>query len=162
MFGEMASQRRCPRLLASAAPAAALALACAPLAGCGGSGSGQPQYVAAADAICSTQLAQLNRLPQPTTPTEAVSYLPEAITIMRRETAELATVRPDAAHRAQLADALAGARALAATLARLLHQLRSGTILELSSFVQVQSQSEALRAQIDAHFRRADLARCVE
>ncbi len=163
MFGEMVRQS------SSAVPRCACALlifgiASGLLAGCGNSGSSPaasspPKYVAAADAICTSQLTLLNELPQPSTPDQAVSYLPKAITIIRRETGQLAAIRPAASIQKPFAAALGDARQLASVLARFLHQHRTG-IVEVSTFGQVQAQSGALRAEVDAHFREAGLARC--
>jgi hypothetical protein len=138
-----------------------LGAVCLLLAGCGGSGSSTPKYVAAGNAICSEQLAQLNKLPQPTTPEQAVAYLPQAVAIMQRETTRLAALELPASKRAQFQAALAGTRQLASVLRGVLRKLRSG-VIEISAFAQVQAQSDALRADIDAHLRQAGLARCAQ
>jgi uncharacterized protein involved in exopolysaccharide biosynthesis len=139
-----------------------LGVACVGLvAGCGGAASSTPKYVAAANAICTEQLAQLGRLPQPTTPEQAVSYLPRALAIMRRETTGLASLDPVGSGRAQLAAALADTQQLAAVLRRFLDQLQAG-IVEINTLSQVQTQANELRSQIDTHFRQAGLARCAE
>jgi hypothetical protein len=80
---------------------ALLGVVALPLAGCGGSAVKPSAYVAAGDAICSSQLAQLNRLPRPTTPEGAVSYLPQARTIIQRERGRLAALDPPSPMRAQ-------------------------------------------------------------
>jgi len=143
------------------------------LAGCGGSGgsttapatpssaSSSPAYVAAADAICSRQLAQLNKLPRPTTPEGALTYLPRALPIMRREVTSLETVKAPASEQAQFAAGLATARKLSTLLGDLLHKLHSG-IVEVSALTELQTQTEALRGNLDAHFRGAGLAQCGE
>jgi hypothetical protein len=90
-----------------------------------------------------------------------VSYLPKALMIMQRETNGLAALDPPASERAQVAAGLASARQLAALLRRFLHELRGG-LVELSTFAQVQTQTGTYRADLDAHFRQAGLARCAE
>jgi hypothetical protein len=140
---------------------ALLGAACLLLAGCGGSGSSTPKYVAAGNVICAEQLTQLNRLSQPTTPEQAVTYLPQALAIMQRETTRLTALELPASKRAQFQAALAGTRQLAAILHGVLHKLHSG-LIEISAFAQVQAQSDALKAQIDAHLRQAGLARCAQ
>jgi hypothetical protein len=137
---------------------AALSLAAGVLAGCGGSGP-PPRYAANGDAICARQLAALHRLPQPTTPEQAVSYLPHALTIMARERAGLQALAAPAGRRAALTAALSDSRQLAAILTHFLRHLRSGMV-ELDVFSQVQRSSDALRAQLDADFRHAGLGAC--
>jgi|GEM_PF-2552659 len=147
--------------------------ACLLLAGCGGSSgstaapskassvSSSPTYVAAADAICSRQLALLNQLPRPTTPEGALTYLPQALPIMHREVTALETLKAPASEQAQFTAGLATARKLSTLLGDLLHKLHSG-IVELSALTGLQTQSEALRADLDAHFRSAGLTQCGE
>jgi hypothetical protein len=151
----------------------AIAGACLLIAGCGGSGgstsapagassaSSSPAYVAAADTICSRQLSQLNKLPRPTTPEGALTYLPRALPIMQREVTALTAVKAPASEQAQFAAGLATARQLSTLLGSLLHKLHSG-IVEVSSLTELQAQTEALRAVLDAHFRSAGLTRCGE
>jgi len=145
--------------------------ACLLLAGCGGSGgstpttstaqsaSTSPTFVAAADAICSRQLAQLNTLPRPTTPEGALTYLPQALAPMRREVTALETLKAPASEQAQFAAGLASARELSTVLGDLLHKLRSG-IVEIAALTGLQTQSEVLRADISAHFHSAGLTQC--
>jgi hypothetical protein len=135
-------------------------VACGVFGGCGSAASAPPAYVAAANAICAVQRAQLNKLSTPTTAGQAIVYLPRAIAIMRRETEQLATLDPVAPKRAQFAAALASTRRLADALTSFLHQLRSG-VVELSAYTQVQAESTALSAEINRHFRQAGLTRCV-
>src|SRR5271166_2389301 len=96
------------------------------IAGCAGSASPPPAYVAAADAICSAQLAQLNRLRAPTTPEQAISYLPQAVAIIGRERSGLAALDPPAALRAEVDAGLAGQGQLATLLRHISEELRSG------------------------------------
>lgn len=138
------------------------------LTGCGSSHpsspdptSPSPAFAAAADAVCSRQLAQLNTLTRPTTAEAAVSYLPHALSVMRAELRQLSALHPPASERVAFAGALAGEQRLTALLGRFLHELRSA-IVELGSFARAQAQSDALRADIDAHFRQAGLAHCVQ
>ncbi len=146
-----------------------LAVAVLPLAGCGGSsssssrgpGSSPPAYVAQGNAICTQELARLNALTRPTTPDQAVIYLPKALRIMERETARLTALNPPASEPRELSAGLASARQLTALLHRFLDTLRGG-LVELRTFGQVQTQSATLRADLDAHFRRAGLERCAE
>jgi len=143
-----------------------MGVACLLLAGCGGSrsaphASAPPAYLASANAICSVQLAKLNRLPQPATPEGATSYLPKALAIMHSEQTQLTALRLPANKEAQLKAGLSSAGELASVLSGLLHKLRSG-IVEISSFGQVQARSDALKADADAHFRQAGLQRCAE
>jgi hypothetical protein len=144
--------------------------ACLLLAGCGASTSSHPAsapqaappaYVATGDAICAKQLTALNKLTQPSTPEGALSYLPKALTIMQRETGQLAVLDPSASRRAAFAAALASAHQLETVLRRFLRQMQAG-VVEISTFSKVQSQSEALRADINAHFRQAGLTRCAQ
>jgi hypothetical protein len=140
---------------------ALLGAVCLLVAGCGSSASSTPEYVAAGNAICAEQLAQFNRLPLPATPEQAVSYLPQALAIMQRETGRLAALDLPASKRAQFQAGLASSRQLATLLHGVLHKLRSG-VVEISAFAQVQAQSATLKADIDAHLRQAGLARCAQ
>lgn len=144
-------------------PIAPVALCCALLAGCGAgsSTSKAPQYVAQGNRICATQLAMLDRLPRPTTPEAAVAYLPHVLTIMHAESAQLRPLDPTRASRAELTAALTETERLSALLSRFLKRLHTG-VVELTTFGQVQTESNVLRSQIDADFRRAGLTRCVE
>ena len=65
-----------------------------------------------------------------------------------------------ASKRRDLEAALSTGRQLGVILVRFLHQLRAGTY-QLATFSQVQSQSVTLREQINVHFRKAGLTRCV-
>lgn len=154
---------------------ALLGLGCLPFAGCGGSASSSSpagsasspvvpasasaRYLAAGNAVCTKQLTQLNKLAQPTSAEQAVSYLPRALVIMQRETSGLTALDPPAPERAQVAAGLASAQQLAALLRRFLHELRGG-LVEISTFGRVQAQTGALRADVNAHFRLAGLTRC--
>jgi hypothetical protein len=136
------------------------------LAGCGGShsspsASAPPAYLASADAICSEQLGKLSRLPQPTTPEGATSYLPKALAIMQSEVSRLTALQVPADKQAQLKAGLASEGELSNVLRGLLHKLKSG-IVEISSFGELQARSDALKADVDAHFRQAGLERCAE
>ena len=139
-----------------------VALTCAALAGCGGSGEDAKvkKFIAAGNAICAQELAVLSKTPEPTSPQAAIGYLPKAIAIIQRQSARLEALSVPASKRADLAAALGTGRQLGVILVRFLHQLRSGTY-ELATFSQVQSQSVTLREQINAHFRKAGLTRCV-
>ncbi len=119
-----------------------------------------PAYIAAGNAICARQLAQLNGLARPHTPEQALGYLPRAVAIMHSESDSLAALHPPAGNAgAQLDAALASTRELAGTLARFLGRLRSGMI-DLSDFGTVQSRGIALHEQLDRQFRLAGLTRC--
>ena len=136
------------------------------LAGCGagshsGSTAATAPYVAQANRVCAAQLAQLNKLKRPTSPEQAIAYLPHVIAIMHSETTKLATLDPQGAPQSELAAALKTDGKLSALLSRFLHQLKTG-IVELTTFSQVQTESNALRQQLDAHFRRAGLSSCVQ
>jgi hypothetical protein len=136
-----------------------VSLACVLLAGCGGSTPQAPSYATAGNAICTEQAAQLGVLRKPATVEQAVAYLPSALAIMRRETARLGALDASGSPHARLDAALASTRALTALLARLLHELRGGMV-ELGELAAVQTQTTALRAQVDARFRQAGLPRC--
>lgn len=143
-----------------------MGVSCLLLAGCGGSStsphaSGPPSYLASANAICSVQLAKLDRLPQPTTPEGATSYLPKALAIMQSEQTQLTALQLPANREAQLKAGLASEGELASVLSGLLHKLRSG-IVAISSLGQIQARSDTLKADVDAHLRQAGLERCVE
>jgi hypothetical protein len=149
-------------------PIALLAVASVLLAGCAGStpsshgsASASAAYVARGEAICASELAKIDKLTRPTTPGEAVTYLPRVLRIMRRETRELVALEPPASQRAQLAASLEKTRQLAALLGRFLHELQSG-LVEISTFARIQGQSDALKADIDSSFRQAGLARCAQ
>jgi hypothetical protein len=131
------------------------------LAGCAGSAALPAAYVAAADTICTTQLAQLDRLPQPVTLDEAGTYIPQAIAILGREKSRLAALDPPARARAQLAAAVAGEGQLAGMLRHVSEELRSG-LVEVGTLSRVQAEGRTLRANINAHLREAGLARCVQ
>lgn len=118
-----------------------------------------PTYVAAANAICARELAQLDMLTRPTTAEQAVSYLPHAISIIHVETEQLAALDPPASGRAQFAAALASDRQLAALLSGFLQTLKTG-LVELGTFARVQARSNALRADIARQFRQAGLVGC--
>jgi hypothetical protein len=128
------------------------------LAGCAGSAAPPPAYVAAADVICTAQLAQLDRLPEPATPEQAVTYIPEAIAILEREQSRLAALEPPGRVRGQFAAGLAGQGQLAAML-HVSEELRSG-LVEVGTLSRAQAEGQTLRADINAHFRQAGLARC--
>ena len=132
------------------------------LAGCGGGGSSaqEKKFVAQANAICAQELAVLSRTPEPTTPAQAISYLPKAIAIIQRQSGRLEALSVPASKRRDLEAALSTGRQLGVILVRFLHQLRAGTY-QLATFSQVQSQSVTLREQINVHFRKAGLTRCV-
>ena len=142
---------------------AAIALICIAVAGCGGSSgpsSQEKQFVAQANAICAQELAVLNKTPEPTSPTQAVGFLPKAIAIIQRQSLRLEALSAPASKRAELQAALASGRQLGTLLAGFLGKLRSGSF-ELATFTQVQTQSVTLREQINAHFRKAGLTSCV-
>ncbi len=150
------------RWIATLTAGCAALCACPLLAGCGAgsSSAGAPAYVARGDQICATQLAALARLPKPTTPEQAVSYLPHALAALHAESGRLRTLAAGAGE-GELRAAVADVDRLAALLSGFLHHLNTG-IVELTTFGQVQAQSSALRSQIDAHFRRAGLKRCLQ
>lgn len=129
------------------------------LAGCGQSASPPPEYVTAGDATCAAQRAQLHSLARPTTPAEVISYVPQALDIIERGRSRLAALDPPAGARAQLARALASQEQLSRLLKRVLHELKSG-LVEPGMFSRARAESAALKADIDAHLRRAGLARC--
>lgn len=151
------------RPTASVLAGCALACACLLLAGCGASPSASvcAAYVARGDQICAAQLAPLARLRRPTTPDQAVAYLPRVLAVLHAERTQLHTLDPSAPARGELAVALAYTARLSALLSGFLDRLKTG-IVEITTFGQVQSQSNALRLQIDAHFRRAGLTRCLQ
>ncbi len=130
------------------------------LAGCGGAARAPGGYAASGDAICGAQLAQLSRLTRPTTPEGAITYLPQALAIMERAKAELTVLNPPAPARAEFSAGLADQGQLAALLHRVYHQLETG-LVEIGTFSHVEAETNALRAEISAHLRRAGLARCV-
>jgi hypothetical protein len=140
-----------------------LALICAAVAGCGGSSgpsAQEKQFVAQANAICAQELAVLNKTPEPTSPTQAIGFLPKAIAIIQRQSARLQALSVPASKRAELQAALGSGRQLGRLLEGFLRKLRSGSF-ELATFTQVQTQSVTLREQINAHFRKAGLTSCV-
>ncbi|HYB24171.1 MAG TPA: hypothetical protein VED41_10260 [Solirubrobacteraceae bacterium] len=143
-------------------------LICALLTGCAGTSgrtpttaSGPPPYVAEGNSICAAQLAPLRRLARPTTPEQAIAYLPSTLKVFRREVASLRKLDPPGAAHRQLAAALAGTDRLTALMARVLHELRAGTV-EFSKLVDDRRRSVAMRAQLAAHFRQAGLTRCAQ
>ena len=147
-----------------------LGLACGLLVGCGASRPAAPTapratqsagYIAAGDAICAEQLAQLNRLPRPSTPKQTIAFLPPALAIMRREATRLGALDPPGPKGTELAAALTSSRALSTLLDRLLHELHHG-MLELTALATVQRQTTTMRAQVDARFRQAGLPRCAD
>lgn len=151
------------RWIATFAAGCAALCACPLLAGCGAgsSSASPPAQIARGDQICATQLASLARLPQPTTPDQAVAYLPHLLSVLHTESAQLRALAPAAASQGELRAALTDSGGLAALLGGFLHHLKTG-IVELSTFGAVQTQSSALRTQMDVHFRRAGLARCAQ
>ncbi len=146
-----------------------LTFLCGALGGCGGSGTrpatqaaaSVPAYIAAANAICTRQLAQLNGLARPHTPEQAIDYLPHAVAILHSESDSLAALHVPAggAGVVHLNAALTSTRELAGTLARFLGRLRSGMI-DLTDFGTVQSKGIALHEQLDRQFHLAGLTRC--
>jgi hypothetical protein len=145
------------------ASAAAIVAICAVLAGCGGSSgpsAQEKQFVAQANAICAQELAVLNKTPEPTSPTQAIGYLPKALAIIQRQSARLEALSVPASKRGELQAALASGTQLGTLLEGFLRKLHSGSF-ELATFTQVQTQSVALREQINAHFRKAGLTSCV-
>jgi hypothetical protein len=142
---------------------ATLALICAAIAGCGGSSgpsAQEKQFVAQANAICTQELAVLKTTPEPTSPAQAISYLPKAIAIIQRQSARLSALSAPASKRRELEAALATGGRLGTVLEGFLRKLRSGSF-ELATFTQVQTESVTLREQINAHFRKAGLESCV-
>ncbi len=137
------------------------------LSGCGGSTHAptaqvqDARYVIEGNAICARQLARLSRLPRPTTPEQTISYLPTALTSMHAEVSALRTLDPPGAAHAELAAALADTSQLAAMLARLLHELRDGTV-EFTRLGSVEHRSTTMRARLDASFRQVGLTSCAE
>jgi hypothetical protein len=131
------------------------------LASCGGSNKQQASYVSRANAICRQALAELHKTPEPTTPAQAISFLPRAITIIEHQVAGLDALDVPASQRGHLQAALGSVRSLGTVLGGFVHQLRAGTV-ELSTFEQVQTQSTTLRAQINRQFRQAGLSGCVD
>jgi hypothetical protein len=143
-------------MLALAGAASLLALA-----GCGGGGSTRPAaYVAQGNAICAQELSVLHRYPEPATPAQALTYLPHAIGTLEHTSARLSALSLPTKARAQLGAALGAGSQLVGVLRGFLGKLRSSTI-ELATFAQVQTQSNALRAQMNAHLREAHLTSCV-
>jgi hypothetical protein len=143
---------------------AVLVIGAALLAGCGGSSKARDQeakYVAAGNAICAQELTILHQMREPTTPEQAISYLPHAIAIINRQSQRLTALNVPASKRNQLEAAVSSGRQLGALLVGFLRQLKAGKF-ELATFSQVQTHSNELRSQIDAHFRQAGLAKCVE
>jgi hypothetical protein len=137
------------------------------LAGCGGSTHASTarapdaRYVAEGNAICAKQLARLSKAPRPTTPEQTIAYLPTAITTMHAEVSALRTLDPPGAAHAELAAALTGTSQLADMLARLLGELRHGTV-EFTQLGSVEHRSTTMRALLDARFRQVGLTSCAQ
>jgi hypothetical protein len=145
------------------ASVATLGLVCAALAGCGGSSgpsAQEKQFVAQANAICTQELAVLSKTPEPTSPTQAIGYLPKALAIIQRQSARLQALSVPASKRGELQAALASGTQLGTLLEGFLRKLHSGSF-DLATFTQVQTQSVTLREQINAHFRKAGLTSCL-
>ena len=145
------------------ASAAAIGAICAVLAGCGGSSgpsAQEKQFVAQANAICAQELAVLSKTPEPTSPTQAIGYLPKALAIIQRQSARLQALSVPASKRGELQAALASGTQLGTLLEGFLRKLHSGSF-DLATFTQVQTQSVTLREQINAHFRKAGLTSCI-
>lgn len=170
MLGRLAAET--PGQMATRNVMALSLLACGLLAGCGATTPAVPtsptspasrgaSYLAAGSAICAEQVAQLNRLPRPSTPEQTVAFLPPALAIMRHEVARLGALDPPGSGGVELAAALTSTRHLTTLLARLLHELRHGMV-EFAALAKVQTQTAAMRAQVDARFRQAGLPRCAE
>ena len=129
-------------------------------AGCGTSTQPPPSsYLAAGNAICGAELAQLNQLARPTTPEAAIAYLPRVLAIIERQRGRLSGLTVPARMRTEFTAGLAGQGQLAALLRHVLRQLQAG-IVEVGTFVRIEAQSDRLRAEINRHFRDAGLARC--
>lgn len=146
------------------APVALLIAGVTLLCGCGGSSSSSAsaqmaRYVAAGNAICVKELTELSKAPEPTTPAQAVEYLPRDIAIIRRESDRLAALEPPAAKRPELDAVVARGRRLGTLLDGFLHKLKTEAI-ELTTLAEVQSQSDTLRSQINHDFQQAGLSRC--
>jgi hypothetical protein len=129
------------------------------VARCGASAPPPSSYLTAGNAICGAGLAQLNRLARPATPEAAISYLPRVLAIMERQRSRLSALTVPARMRAEFAAGLAGQGQLAALLRHVLRQLQAG-IVEVGTFLRVESQSDSLRSEINRHFRDAGLGRC--
>jgi hypothetical protein len=142
--------------------ASVLALGALSIAGCGSGGPSaqEKQFVAKANAICRQEMAALSKTPEPTTIAAALGFLPKAIALIERQSTRLEALPAPASKRGELQAALGGGRRLGALLTRFLHQLHSGSF-EVTSFASVQSQSVALREQINTHFRKAGLKSCL-
>jgi hypothetical protein len=141
--------------------ASGLALVALTVGGCGSGASAQEkQFVAKGNAICRQELAVLSKTPEPTTVTAALSFLPKAIALIKRQSARLEALNAPASKRGELQAALGSGRRLDSLLTGFLRQLHSGTY-EVASFASVQAQSVALREQINSHFRRVGLDSCL-
>jgi hypothetical protein len=117
--------------------------------------------VAPGNAICAEEVSQLNRLKRPETIEQTLVYLPQALAIMRREGVRLAPLDRAGAGRSELTSALTSTRQLTALLGSFMYRLRHG-VLEFSELATVQQHSTAMQAKVDASFRQAGLARCVD
>jgi len=137
-----------------------LTVVCGALCGCGGTSARPAAYVAAGNEICAGQVTQLHHLHRPSTPEQALSYLPHVLAIMHTETGKLAALDPPASTQAQFASALTDSRELSAILTRFLQQMRAG-IVQLTTFATVQTESIALSKRLNARFRSVGLTRCV-
>jgi hypothetical protein len=139
---------------------------CALLSACGGSmpraafsSAAAGRYLSEGNHICATALARLDRTPRPRTVEQAIVYIPSALSAMRSEASALRSLDPPNNARTGLAQALASAHRLASVLGGLLHRLRHGTV-EFDQMIAAQREGMTIRAQLDARFRQAGLARC--
>ena len=123
--------------------------------------SPSPAFVAAADAICAAQLAQLNRLAQPTTAEQAISYLPQALSDHRARARQRSrrSTRPPASGPQFAARARRPRSSWRRSWGASCMNCGRGSS-NSASFSRAQAESDALRADIDAHFRQAGLAQC--
>jgi hypothetical protein len=141
---------------------ALLLVGCALLSACGSSSeSSSSAYVARGEAICAHARAELARYPRPTTPEQAIAYIPHALTIIYMQGAQLSALDPAPSKRSQLDAAIATDRHISAVLSHFLSTLKTG-IVELTSFVQVQTQTNALHEQLDRQYRAAGLPTCAK
>jgi hypothetical protein len=130
--------RRLAGMIAVMVAAAALA------AGCGSSSGAlsvkkpgtlsKPEWIAAADNICSAAKQRASALPKPTTTDELVTQLDRLIEIFAKEEKDLRSLVPEAAEQASV-NTVIEAAGLQVTLARGLQTVaRSGDTTAITSF----------------------------
>jgi hypothetical protein len=118
-----------------------------------------PAWLARGNALCAAQARRLQGRAHPSTPEQTIAYLPAALSAMHDDVAGLEALGAGRPGHTKLAAAIASMRQLEGLLRHFLSELRDGMV-GFTELGQIQRQSAALHAQLDARFRAAGLPSC--